>query len=421
MPEIETIEPVVKEAPEYVPPQVPPTKEKVNRGDIFRKNLVVEKQKERGETETPVPTPTVETPKAPEPEVKPEVKDEPKPEVKTETPKSPLDVVTADQKEAPKEEEDDVLKGFDENKPDWKKAREVMKTQSREKRELAKTIAELKQTPKSDPEEIARLKQQVETQQQALAEREELIKSVDVRLSEDYRTLAKKRDDTVQKIADRAKSYGVDPAALISALALPEGRFKTEQIDGLMAEVAPSYKTKIDVLIEKLDEHNEAIFDFEKDAPKKYEELQAKREAAQREQQEAAVKNIQSEFTKISETLPADIVTLREVPEDVPGGTEWNQAIRNARENALRILSPGGSDFNESASVAVKGAHYDALMNMFLSDHKELVDARKRLAEYDSGGPDFKGGDKPKSEPKLSPSQKFNKALAEIKGSSQDD
>src|SRR6185503_8267362 len=110
-----------------------------------------------------------------------------------------------------------------------------------------------------------------------------------------------------------------------------------------------------------------------------------------------------SNFGKITEILPNDIVTLREVPEDVPGGTEWNQAIKSAKETALRVLSPGGSDFNETAAIAYKGAHYDAVMNMFLKEHSELLDARKRLAEFDGGGPDFKGGNKPATPQKKAP------------------
>lgn len=398
--------------PTYVPPQVPePAKEplKVKAGDKYRAEL---DKLTHPKSETAVAEPPKEEPKQAEPPKEP-----PKeaPVAPTEKPTSPLDVVTADRKTDVKEP--DVLEEFEDKNPDWKRARQVMKTQRDEKKALETAIAELKKTPKADPEQITKLSQERDALKQSLAEREELIKSVDVRLSEDYRVLAKKKDDTVQKIGDRVKSYGVDPAAFVSALALPEGKYKNEQIDALLSEVAPSYQAKINVLVDRLEEHNEALNEFEKDAPKKYEEIQAKRQATIQEQQEASVKAIHTEFGKITEALPSDVVTLREVPDDVPGGTEWNQAIKTARENALRILSPGGSDFNESAAIAYKGAHYDALMNMFLKDHTELVDSRKRLAEYDSGGPDFKGGGKPKTEAKLTPGQKYQKALEQAHSS----
>jgi hypothetical protein len=64
MPEAATIEPVVKEAPEYVPPQVPETpKPKVNRGDIFRKSLDTALKAERGEA--PPVEPPAEKPSEP--------------------------------------------------------------------------------------------------------------------------------------------------------------------------------------------------------------------------------------------------------------------------------------------------------------------------------------------------------------------
>jgi len=98
---------------------------------------------------------------------------------------------------------------------------------------------------------------------------------------------------------------------LVSALQLPESKFKTDQIKAVMSEVDPDDKARITVLMEQLDGHNEALFEFEKDAPKKYEEIQAKREAAIREQQETSLKTIHSEFGKITEALPNDVVTPR--------------------------------------------------------------------------------------------------------------
>jgi hypothetical protein len=139
------------------------------------------------------------------------------------------------------------------------------------------------------------------------------------------------------------------------------------------------------------------------------------------EQHVANLKIVQQVFNKRTEELPIEIVTLREVPDDVPGGTEWNEAIRKAREEAWRVMSPGGSTREETSDTAWMGRHYPHLMNMFLNDHKELVDARKRLAEYDGGGPDFKGSSKPSTEVKATPTQKYWKTLESIKGSTQDD
>lgn len=420
MPEV--IEPETKETPEYVPPQASESpKPKVNRGDVFRENLVKAQKAEREESEIPTPPEAPSKPdepptKEPEPPSKPEETPS-KPEDAVKTPTSPLDVVTAEKKPEPKPEEpEDVLKDFDEKNPDWKRAREVMKTQSREKRELEKTIAELKKTPKSDPEEIARLTKEREDLKQSLAEREELISSIDVRLSKDYQDTVKSRDKRIAKVASTAKAYGADVDTLIGALNLPDGAFKTQQIKAAMAEVEPEDKTEIRLLIGEVNGYNEKLQEFEANAPTKAAELQAKREAEAREQQEASIKNLQSQFTKFMDQLPNTLITAREVPEDIPDGTKWNEDIRGATEKALRILTPGGSTLEETEDVAWKGSHYDALLNRYLALHSESKEMRQRLAEFDGGGPDFKGGNKPATPQKKAPgAQRFHEALAALK------
>lgn len=414
MPDTAVIEQPPTVAPDYVPPQASEPKPlKVKAGDIFKREF--EKlTKAEAEGKPPEADKPVEPPKE-------ELKEEVKPEVNVESkqaekPASPLDVVTADQKpEEAKVEEPDILKEFDEKTANWKRAREVMKAQSEEKKALEAKVAELAKTPKSDPEEIAKLSQERDALKQSLAEREELIKSVDVRLSTEYQSTLHKRDAKIAKVSKKADAYGANAEAIISAMALPDSKFKNEQIKAAMADLDGDDKAELKILMGEVDGLNEQLQEFEKDAPKKYEELQSRREAQLREQQENHLRTIQSEFVKLAERLPQDIVTLREVPDDVPGGTEWNKAIRDAKEKALQVLTPGGSDYDESATIAFKGAHYNSLMGMFLKDHSELVSARKRLAEFDAGGPDFKGGDKPKSEPKLTASEKFHKALETLK------
>ncbi len=115
------------------------------------------------------------------------------------------------------------------------------------------------------------------------------------------------------------------------------------------------------------------------------------------------------------ETLPDNVKTLREVPEDVPGGTEWNKEIKEARENALRILKPDGSDFKESAAIALKGARYDSLEKRYLELHSEYRELKKTMKEYDQSGPEFKGGPKPKSTVEKKPGIKYHEAFNAIK------
>jgi len=57
---------------------------------------------------------------------------------------------------------------------------------------------------------------------------------------------------------------------------------------------------------------------------------------------------------------------------------------------------------------------FDALWTEHVAQNKELQEARARLKEFDSGGPDFKGAKAPagKAGEGKTPSEKYHAALA---------
>jgi DNA repair exonuclease SbcCD ATPase subunit len=191
------------------------------------------------------------------------------------------------------------------------------------------------------------------------------------------------------------QSFGADGDSLLTALSLPYSKARTDQIDAVLGDLDAGKQGRIQSLIEELEGHAEEIGEFRKDLPKKYEELVAAQENAAREQYANSLKQLETEFLKISEQIPDSIITMREVPEDVPGGTEWNKEITEARSNALRVLKPDGADFNESVQVALKGARYDTLEKRYLALHADHVALKKQMSQYDESAPDFKGIPKP--------------------------
>ena len=353
---------------------------------------------------------TVEKPKEPKETVKTEeVKEEfKKPDSKVE---SPLDAVLAKgTKEPEKVEEPDVLKEFDETKPDWKRARGVMKDQSAKIREYEAKLKEKESAPKADPVTATKL-QELEA---ALADRETRLKAAGAEYSPDYQKLVGKYQGTAEKIKTRMQSFGGDGDSLLAALSLPYSKVRTDQIDAALQDLDAGKQGRIQSLIEELEGHGEEIAEFRKDLPARYEEMTAKQQQAAQEQQANAIKQLETEFVKISETLPESIVTMREVPDDVPGGTEWNKEIIEARANALRILKPDGSDFNESAAIAMKGARYDSLEKRYLSLHKDYSDLKKRFADEDAAGADFKGGKQPVVKGKKDFGKSYSQNLAAL-------
>lgn len=400
--------------------QAPPTfvrhphlAEKEGRAAKFHKafqELTHEEVKPKEETEDkPVEKTVAETP-VETPKTEPVVE---KPAEKApEKPASPLDVLTSEKpveipepdalKDIPKE-----IEGNEKQKANWGKLRSAADTGWAKVRELEAKLSEVEKAPKADPS----LLQEHETLKQRVAKQEEYLKAINAEYSEEFQSLVGKRDETLGKIAKRVRAYGVDADTLVNALVLPESKFRNDQIKEAMSQLDPEDKTRVAALIEKLEEHDEQIAEFRKDLPSKWNELTAKREAQMREQQESTIKTLEAEFSKVVETLPSKNMTMKEVPEF----DDWNAEIKAARETALRVLKPGGANFQESVEIAAKGARYDTLEKRYLSLYKDYSEAQKRLKEIDSSGPDFKGQSKPEKTAAKSAPQKFREAMDAFK------
>lgn len=329
-------------------------------------------------------------------------------------PESPLEAVLAKPtaKEPEKVEEPDVLKEFDEKTANWQRAREVMKTQSDKLKTLQEKVKSLETAPKAEPSVIETLTKERDTAIQRLKDQDERIKGLNYIYSDEYQQLVSARETDVAKLSDRVSAYGGDAKSIVAALSLPEGKVRTERIDEALAEVGDKNRGRIDRLIERIEEHDEKIADAQKDSPKRWEQLQAQREAQVAEQSQAAIKQLETEYRKIADELPNEVVTMREVADDVPGGTDWNKDIRAADEIALRVLKPNGADFKESVTIAKQGAHYPFLMKRYLALHSDYTELKKSYNEAVGSGPDFKGGTKPSVASDKKPGLKYREALA---------
>lgn len=341
-----------------------------------------------------------DTPAAPD-----KKEEKPATEKTTEKPASALDAALGDIKPEPKPETpewdtEELPKEPDKQKENWKRARDARK-------QLQTRLEELEKAPKTDPTLTTRL----EELQKTLAERDTTIKALDARYTPEFQSLVKERQNQLGKIATRMKSFGGDGEALVQALHLPEGKVKTDQIKQIMDALEPAHQARIETLLEKLQDHDEKIYDFEKDLPAQYEQISARRQQEESQLFEKQLKDVDTNFENVASKLPVDVVTLREIDPDIPGAKEWNEPIKTAIAKGLSALKPGGADFNESAAIAVKGYHYDTVVKMLLETRQELVAERKRNAEFDKASPDFKAGKKAEGEVKLTPGEKFRKAM----------
>ncbi len=380
-------------------------------GDKFRAEMAKVDASIKPTEPPPEPTPPEEKPAVTTEvvetkEVKPDVEQASKPE-------SPLDVVIekASKEEKPTEATDvlaDLEKIEVPKSEHWKRARETMRQQAEE-------LKTLKSAPKptTPAPEVELTNKRIEELQAEITDRDNRIKAINAEYSPEYQKLVGKWQGTAEKIKTRMQSFGADGDSLLAALSLPYSKIRTDQIDAALGDLDAGKQGRIQSLIEELEGHGEEISEFRKDLPSKYEEIVAIQQKQAQEQHVNALKQLETEFVKISETIPDSIVTMREVPDDVPGGTEWNKEIAEARTNALRVLKPDGADFNESVSIALKGARYDTLEKRYLSLHKDYSELKKSYAALDSSGPDFKGTSKPTAKTEKSRGVKYHEALAQ--------
>jgi uncharacterized membrane-anchored protein YhcB (DUF1043 family) len=413
MPEIAESPPAPVSTPE--PPKkviLPPDAASINIGQKFRQELA--------KLQSTTPEPAKESPKvSPQPEVSPHGEKEEKSEsqeAKVEPvtkPSSPLEAAIGKDKVEPVKDE---LSEFDKvDKPTsdhWSRARATMKKQNEE-------LASLRSQPKGDPhlaDTITTITKERDDLQSRFNEQENRLKSINAEYSEDYQNLIRNREGILTKIGTRVKSYGGNDELIMGALNLPDGKFKSQQIKEALSEVDADDKARIHTLIESLDGADEKILDFRKDLPARWEKIQKEQEVRYAEESAQHIKNLESNFNKVFEQAPKTTITLREVPDEVEGSTEWNQEIKSARETALNVLKPNGADFDQSVTIAIKGARYDSLEKRYIQLHGEYTEMAKRLAEYDRGGPDFKGGGKPSTEKKLTPAEKYHQTFRSLKG-----
>ena len=261
---------------------------------------------------------------------------QPAKETSKEAKKSPLDAVTAKTETKP-DSESDPTKEFDEKTPNWKQAREVIATQSKLQKELQAEIARLKtSTDRSQPPaDVAAIQKERDELKAKIEAQERDIKAIDGRYSDEYRALEKERSQAVQKAVTRFESYtGAGKGeALKEALSLPIGRFRSAQIKEALADIDPDDRARVLTLIENAEGAEDKIKDFEANLPEKWDEIQQRRDAQQKEKSEQSVKAMQTNFQKVAESLPEKNVTLRLVDDSQDDGT-WNSDIKTAMEEA---------------------------------------------------------------------------------------
>lgn len=368
--------------------------------------------------------------KEPEPKTDPVAKEENLSPIGDKTKVDPLDIASGDRKVEPAAapptdenewEKSDAIKdlpAFDakaENqRKNWDIARRRIVEKDTEVQRLSKEI-EAARNGGATSAELQAARQELEAAKQRIAEQEQSIKAVGAEYSQEYQDLVKGHRNAQDKVVKRFEAFAGKGTgdALADALAMPQGRMRTDAIKAALTAdgIDNDDRVELRALITRADEVREQIDDFRKDLPGKFEEISAKRAEAERLNAEKSLKQIDADFGKVVQTLPDSNVFLRFIPDNAPDAATWNGAIRKAHETALQHLKPGQT-FDSSAALLVKGADYDRVMTYALEMRKRALDAEARNQETDSAAPDFKGGTKRAPEqPKTGP-EKYHEYMA---------
>lgn len=387
--------------------------------DVFEAALAKEKGKE---------APVKEEPTATEPEAKPSKA----------APKSALDAALGDDVPATDKPEpaadEDPLKAFSEEKPDWKNARALIKKQHGELRELREKAGKSEADP-AIISELSTLKQALAERDAALAERDakladynDAMTAVNLELHPDFRReFIDGRKELVQAAASKFKAYGGNPEALSEALSMPEGKRRDAAIEEALSSVddmSATAKAKILTAVAEVESLDEKRDKRMKEPQQAYEELERRTLAQRQKQQQEAEQLKATEFERITRELQKSVRTLAPVDESFEGGKEWNAQVKEARERGFALLA-GDAPFEKIVAAAVKGEDYDRVTSLLMAERKETATLRAQLAELDGAIPDIKGGKAPKKSPldaslEKSPGDLYNEAMSKL-GRTDDD
>lgn len=383
-------ESAVIDAPVATTDVTPPPQE----GLKYKPFSEVLKSVETGEAATPKAEDKSAKEKEALPAKKVEVKDKATPAEK----KSALDLALSEENsiEAKKEEaEPDVLAEFDEKKPNWEKARGVMKTQSEEKkalREQLKTVQE--QLGKVDPklgDTLATTTKERDDYKKKADELLDIVTKINVKYSPDYQEkFVKGREKLLERATARVKEYGGDADKFNDALAL-KGKYRTAALKEALENVDPIDHPRIISVLDQMQALDDEATELDKNPQAAFQELEDRRKEQSQKQSADFERAKKSEFEKVSTAISKASPLLRTVD---PSETQYNEDVKSAFTGAERLFGPEAT-LQEQFERAVKGFRYDKVEAMLLETHKELKEARARLREYDEASPDFQGRKKP--------------------------
>lgn len=337
----------------------------------------------------------------------------------TEAPAKPASAIEAALAEPMKGDvtDPDPLADLDPVKPDWAKAREKIKHLDAERIKFRDEAQAAKTPDPKSQEQIENLTRERDEARRQADEMKDAIVAVNIEMEPSFRReFIDGRKALVGKAVDKLKAYGGDGEALKDALSLPEGRVRDKAVEAAMGEIGDVPNSKVVAIIGEIEKLDERKSEQLADPNQSWEKLQQGQAATRQKAAEQAEARKKEIWEKVTKDAMDKHPLLRLVGSDVPDAEAWNTPRINARNRALELHSPNATP-EQTLEIAFKGELFDHAETLLIETRSENKALRAQLAEYESSQPDIKGNrTPPKGDEKLTPVDKYFKALEDRQG-----
>lgn len=204
------------------------------------------------------------------------------------------------------------------------------------------------------------------------------------------------REKHARNAAQKLQSYGGNGQALLDALYMPEGIRRDEAVAQLLESVPDYAKTKITGIISQIETLDEQAGERRANAPKTWEELNAKDLDSRRKKAEEYRGQVTTVFEDIKGQLSQDPV-FRQLSDDIKGASEWNKDRDAAFERGLNHILGSDNTVQRSLITAIKGERFDAVKGLLVKERELRKAAERKVAEYEGVQPTVRGGKMPAS------------------------
>ena len=203
------------------------------------------------------------------------------------------------------------------------------------------------------------------------------------------------RQQFIEQAKAAFKDAGGDPTQIESALEL-KGKAKIDKLDELIGEVSSNIlKGKLEGAVNAIDRIDQESTAVLKNSSEWNKRLQQQDQITRHKAFEQLEKTTKDNLSKASEILRDKFNIPLFKTFDDPKYSTWNDTYKSITENAEKIMLKTESP-EEMAIAANMAAGFVPAWKLFVNEHKQHLETKKRLADYEKSEPGLGGTKTPR-------------------------